>query len=449
MAEEKTELIGSHLRQAKFSRDITDLKKNLQETRAELTELKQLLAPREKRPWLRRWFRRSSSTKPGKLGFWKRLERSIRKRRDVILGRKPAAVSPEMQRQIDLIKSSGYFNADWYCRRYSKAAAAADPVEHYVRIGAQKNMDPCPLFDTKMYRLAHDLAEGENPLIHFLNAGAKATAGAYPNEEAFRKIQAGFHERTSIEIIKDERKGNRRFAVFLQCSANANHREWFTQIPRTWDLLVNLFQDQSEAPEGSDLVMRQTGGGCQAAVIAYMMKHCPEILRSYDYWMALDDDILTSVDDLNLLFQIVNDHQLDMAQPSLTRDSCCVYPVLFADPLGGMRKLNATESMVPIFSRRLIDASVSLFSESISGGAIDLVMGKITRTQLGTDPTVIDAVSVRHCKKVDYSGGGYYQFLQKVKISTLVESRLLVAKYGSESTIFELGKEPPDRFRPF
>lgn len=338
---------------------------------------------------------------------------------------------------MEQIRSSGYFDAEWYRRRYFKADSSADPIAHYVEHGARKDWDPNPLFDSKMYRRAHTLSAEENPLIHFLNAGAKATAGAYPSEEELRKIQAGFYERTGVSVVKDARQGARRFAVFLQCSAHANHREWFTQAPRTWDFVVNLFQEKSEAPEGSDLVLRQTGGGCGSAVITYMMAHFPEIIGAYDYWMLLDDDILTTVDDLNLLFEIVSDQKLDMAQPALSRDSFNAHPVLFVDPRGGMRKLNTTELMAPVLSRRLMEVGGHLFSESVSGFGTDFVMGKITRTQLGTDPTIIDAVPVRHCKAVDKAGGGYYQFLQQVKISPIVEGRLMVAKYGVESVIAE------------
>jgi hypothetical protein len=289
-----------------------------------------------------------------------------------------------------------------------------------------------------MYRRAHGLGIEENPLVHFIKEGARATAGAYPSEEALRRMQAGFIARTSVKVIHDSRPGTRRFCVFLQCSAHANHREWFTQAPRNWDLLVNLFQEGSEAPEGSDLILRQTGGGCQSAVFAHMMEHFPEIVWKYDYWMLLDDDIVTSVEDLNRLFEIASQEGLDMVQPALSRDSFCIFPVLFADPRGGMRKLNATEMMVPILSRRLIDAGRFVFSESISGYGADLVLGKIARKQFGTTPIIIDAFPVRHCKAVNPSGGGYYGFLQKAKISPPEEFRLMVSKYGTETTIAEL-----------
>ena len=355
----------------------------------------------------------------------------------MLLGRPAPGMLPALRKEMELIRRSGFFDVAWY-RRYPKGALAADPLVHYVERGARKNLDPNPLFDSKMYRRAHGLGIEENPLVHFLKAGARATAGAYPSVEALRKIQAGFLARTGVTVVHDSRPGMRRFGVFLQCGAHANHREWFTQAPRNWDLVVNLFQEGSQAPEGSDLILRQTGGGCHSAVFAHMMDHFPEIIWAYDYWMLLDDDILTSVDDLNRLFEIVSAAQLDMAQPALTPDSFNIFPALFVDPRGGMRKLNAAEMMVPILSRRLIEAGRFVFSESLSGYASDLVLGKIARTQFGTTPMVIDAVPVRHCKEVNPGGGGYYGFLQKAKISPPVEFRLMVSKYGTEATISEL-----------
>ncbi|MEI8234407.1 MAG: DUF707 domain-containing protein [Verrucomicrobiota bacterium] len=433
VTEEKTQKLCSALRQARFSRDIAALEKALHETRAELAELKETLA---RKRWFLHFFRAVSSfwIKLKWAEFWRRQGRSIRKRCKAIFGTKEV-VSPVLQSQVDQIRRSGYFDAAWYQRRYPKAASAADPIAHYVEIGARKDWDPNPLFDSRMYRRAHALSAEENPLVHFLDAGAKATAGAYPTLEAFQKMQKGFYDRTGMRVIKDSRPGGRRFAVFLQCSARSIHREWFTQAPRTWDLVVNLFQEQSEAPEGSDLVLRQTGGGSGAAAIAHMMQHFPEIIGAYDYWMLLDDDILTTVDDLNLLFEIVDEMGLDMAQPGLSKDSYIAHPVLFADSRGETRKLNTVELMAPILSRRLLEVAGHLFSESVSGYGADFAMGKITRTQLGTDPTIVDAVSVRHCRVLDNAGGEYYRFLQQVKISPIVELRRMTSKYGVENII--------------
>lgn len=95
----------------------------------------------------------------------------------------------------DLILASGYFDADWYLRRYADVAPLAlDPLDHYLRIGARLLRDPGPRFSTRAYLDLHEdvRAAGVNPLIHYLKAG----------EREGREIQAA--GRSALERAEDD-----------------------------------------------------------------------------------------------------------------------------------------------------------------------------------------------------------------------------------------------------
>jgi hypothetical protein len=78
--------------------------------------------------------------------------------------------------EVELIRNSGTFDADWYLQRYPDVASAgADPLLHYVHHGAQEGREPSPLFDTTWYRSTYPdvAAEGMTPLGHFVRFGAQ------------------------------------------------------------------------------------------------------------------------------------------------------------------------------------------------------------------------------------------------------------------------------------
>jgi hypothetical protein len=79
------------------------------------------------------------------------------------------------------IDRSGLFDANWYRERYLEAAAWADPVAHYLAVGAAAGHFPHPLFQSDWYRLRYPEADaaGLTPLGHFILQGE--ADGAWPS----------------------------------------------------------------------------------------------------------------------------------------------------------------------------------------------------------------------------------------------------------------------------
>jgi hypothetical protein len=75
---------------------------------------------------------------------------------------------------VKLIRSSGLFATAWYLERNPDVAAAAvDPIRHYLEFGSAEGRSPHPLFETQWYLENNpDVAgTGENALCHFLSWG--------------------------------------------------------------------------------------------------------------------------------------------------------------------------------------------------------------------------------------------------------------------------------------
>ena len=84
-----------------------------------------------------------------------------------------------IKRQVALIESSRYFDAQWYLAQYPDIARdakmSADPARHYLLMGGFEGRNPGPDFDSAYYLTTHvDVAQSNiNPLIHFLKFGEK------------------------------------------------------------------------------------------------------------------------------------------------------------------------------------------------------------------------------------------------------------------------------------
>ena len=81
-----------------------------------------------------------------------------------------------------MIKDSGLFNQAWYLKQYPDVKInGIDPVEHYLRFGADEGRDPSPEFNTLRYlKLYPDVADaGVNPLVHYIQFGKEE--GRIPN----------------------------------------------------------------------------------------------------------------------------------------------------------------------------------------------------------------------------------------------------------------------------
>lgn len=88
-----------------------------------------------------------------------------------------------------LAGQSGLFNAGWYLHRYPDIAAAGmDPWQHYIRYGYREDRDPGPVFSGSGYRYATPEAQGDNPLLHLLNAD-KACDYSLPHHAGQRPWQ--------------------------------------------------------------------------------------------------------------------------------------------------------------------------------------------------------------------------------------------------------------------
>ena len=79
-------------------------------------------------------------------------------------------------RNVEAIRASGLFDAEWYKDRYPDVVLLnIDPAEHYYLLGYRLNRNPSEKFNTLAYlRDNYDVAvHGINPLLHFIMHGRR------------------------------------------------------------------------------------------------------------------------------------------------------------------------------------------------------------------------------------------------------------------------------------
>jgi len=121
-------------------------------------------------------------------------------------------------------------------------------------------------------------------------------------------------------------------------------------------------------------------------------------LSKYDYVMCPDPDLKIKVQDINKLFDMAKQYDLDLCQPSITGhlNHPCLAPVDNKNIL--IRHLNLIEPMCPIFSRKAMLSCLWTFSLSYSAWGLDFVWPVIVSNEKRSNVGVINGISIEHTR---------------------------------------------------
>ncbi|NMJ41493.1 hypothetical protein GWK16_09595 [Roseomonas sp. JC162] len=101
------------------------------------------------------------------------------------------------RRVREMLRTSPYFDAAWYAARHPEAA---DPIDHFLRVGIRERHETSPAFDGAWYLARHPdvAASGFHPLLHYLEHGqaegrATRARGAAPAAASGADRRLGLH----------------------------------------------------------------------------------------------------------------------------------------------------------------------------------------------------------------------------------------------------------------
>lgn len=136
---------------------------------------------------------------------------------------------------------------------------------------------------------------------------------------------------------------------------------------RNWDLHLSYFGDQEcpfqESP--SDVTLSFEKGTKAVGTVACVKKLAARIW-SYDWVWFPDDDLAAELVTLNRFFELVEQYNLDLAQPALGRGSYVYHEITLQRPQMTLRFTTFVEIMAACFSRYALTVCLPYFDATIS-----------------------------------------------------------------------------------
>lgn len=122
------------------------------------------------------------------------------------------------------------------------------------------------------------------------------------------------------------------------------------------------------------------------------------LLDKYDWIWMPDYDVHLKKDEIERMFKIAQDYNLNICQPSLTHDSYHSFPLVLNDPKKFIRYTNYVEVMCPLFKTEALKKVLWTFTLTYSGWAQDLIWARdLNYERLA----IIDDIQAKHVKPVE------------------------------------------------
>ena len=122
------------------------------------------------------------------------------------------------------------------------------------------------------------------------------------------------------------------------------------------------------------------------------------ILDEYDWIWMPDYDVNIPITEIEKLFVIAQEYNLNICQPCLTHDSYHSFPIVLNDPTKFIRYTNYVEIMCPLFKTEALAKVLGTFTITYSGWAQDFIWARdLNYERLA----IIDDVQAKHVKPVN------------------------------------------------
>jgi hypothetical protein len=196
---------------------------------------------------------------------------------------------------------------------------------------------------------------------------------------------------------------NNRFLVIVRAGDASCHRAWTRSLGgRTWDLVVSYFG--TDPCRYRDDMDRRVDDKGQKWPGLHALLTREDFWRRYDFVWLPDDDLVVDQAEVDRLFALMNDLDLDLAQPTLDWNSHFSHAITLRWPSFSVRFSNFIEIMAPCFKRQFLEICVPTFAESLSGWGLDWVWPKLLGNGIRRC-ALLDDVAVTHTRPL---GGPHY-----------------------------------------
>ena len=104
----------------------------------------------------------------------------------------------------------------------------------------------------------------------------------------------------------------------------------------------------------------------------YFYDKYPEIIEKYERFFILDDDIEFGIEDINKMFDISTEYNLQICGPSFTHKSKISHRITMHKPNTVLTYTNFVEVNVPLFTKEALDKFMNKLGSNLIGWGIDI-----------------------------------------------------------------------------
>ena len=196
--------------------------------------------------------------------------------------------------------------------------------------------------------------------------------------------------------------------VIVRAGDNSLHEGWL-EGTRNWDLIVSGYGETSKKWQRHDIThIFYKGGKFDGIYDAF--QQVPGLLDKYDYIMMADDDFIMTAQDINRLFDIMREHNLQIGHPSFSHQSYGLYFPAYHNPRFKIRFTNFVENGVACLHRSVWQQILPLYQDNPMGYYIDNFWGRLTDDPV-RQVALIDEIQVTHSRL--YESGGLHRKMKQ------------------------------------
>ena len=192
---------------------------------------------------------------------------------------------------------------------------------------------------------------------------------------------------------------NKKNLVIVRAGDSSLHENWLessSSDSRSWDLFVSYYGATPKKWARDDILYTEYQGG-KGDGIYDMFSTRPDLLDRYDYIMIADDDFDMSAQNLNRLFEIMREYDLQIAQPVLSYRSFTYYFPTFYNPEFKIRWVNFTQDGYCCLSHKVWRQILPLLENNPMAMFIDNFWNQLTDDPQ-TQCAMIDEVIITHTR---------------------------------------------------
>ncbi len=197
---------------------------------------------------------------------------------------------------------------------------------------------------------------------------------------------------------------NKKNLVIVRAGDESLHSQWLGES-KEFDLFISYY-GSSPDKFASDGEFYEVRGGGKWSSIFSLLEENPQLFDYRNIWLP-DDDLQTTVDDINKMFSTFEQYSLTIAQPSLSNDSYVAFPIVVQQLDCVLRYTNFVEIMAPIFLNSVLKAIYKRFAGLKFGWGLDYIWSHEEHQKNFRNVAIIDAVCVKHNRPI--GSGPLYQ----------------------------------------